>query len=199
MMLVEQTTVPGAALPVAEFKDHLRLGTGFADDGVQDSVLQAYLRAAISAIEARTGKALISRDFAWTINAWRDFGAQALPIAPVSAITGLTIVDRAGGQELIDPARYLLEQDMHRPRLVASALVLPTIPVGGHAIIAFTAGFGAAWGDVPADLGQAVMILAAHFYDNRGAASGGEAEMPQAVAMLVARWRVTRLFGGGAS
>ena len=26
MMLVEQTTVPAQALPVAEFKDHLRLG-----------------------------------------------------------------------------------------------------------------------------------------------------------------------------
>ena len=50
MMLVEQTTVPTAALPVAEFKDHLRLGTGFADDGVQDDVLETYLRAAIATI-----------------------------------------------------------------------------------------------------------------------------------------------------
>ena len=59
MMLVEQTTVPTAALPVAEFKDHLRLGTGFADDGVQDDVLEAYLRAAIATIEARTSLSLI--------------------------------------------------------------------------------------------------------------------------------------------
>ncbi len=64
MMLVEQTTVPGAALPVAEFKDHLRLGTGFADDGVQDGVLEAYLRAAMAAIEARTGKILLTRSSA---------------------------------------------------------------------------------------------------------------------------------------
>ena len=31
-----------AALPVADFKDHLRLGTGFADDAVQDGVLEGY-------------------------------------------------------------------------------------------------------------------------------------------------------------
>ncbi|MEY2961928.1 MAG: hypothetical protein RLZ60_1758, partial [Pseudomonadota bacterium] len=72
MMLVEQTTVPLAALPVAEFKGHLRLGSGFADDGLQDGVLVAALRAAIAAIEARTGKILIQRDFSWTVYRWRS-------------------------------------------------------------------------------------------------------------------------------
>ncbi len=94
MMLVEQTTVPTEALPVAQFKDHLRLGTGFADDGVQDNVLESYLRAAMAAIEARTGKILITRSFTWTLTAWRDLSTQALPVGPVSAITQLTITDR---------------------------------------------------------------------------------------------------------
>ena len=34
MMLIEQTSVPLSALPVAEFKDHLRLGTGFSDGNI---------------------------------------------------------------------------------------------------------------------------------------------------------------------
>lgn len=50
MMLSEVTAVPLAALPVAEFKDHLRLGTGFADDGAQDALVEGYLRAAIAAV-----------------------------------------------------------------------------------------------------------------------------------------------------
>ena len=57
MMLIEETAVPLAALPLAEFKAHLRLGTGFADDDIQDPVLESFLRAAMAAIEARTGKA----------------------------------------------------------------------------------------------------------------------------------------------
>ena len=69
MMLVEETTVPLSALPVAQFKDRLRLGSGFSDDGLQDSVLESYLRAAIAAIEARTGKILIERAFTWTLSA----------------------------------------------------------------------------------------------------------------------------------
>ncbi|MCE8441890.1 head-tail connector protein, partial [Rhodovulum sulfidophilum] len=56
MMLIEQTRVPGAALPLAQFKAQLRLGTGFAGEENQDAYLEALLRAAIAAVEARTGK-----------------------------------------------------------------------------------------------------------------------------------------------
>ncbi len=198
MMLVEQTTVPTAALPVAEFKDHLRLGTGFADDGVQDDVLVAYLRAAIATIEAQTGKALIQRAFSWTLTAWRDLAAQALPIAPVQSITALTVVDRLGAEEVVDPSRYTLEPDLHRPRLVSTGYTLPVIPVGGSAVIAFDAGFGASWAEIPADMAQAVMMLAAQYYENRGTAPG-EVEMPFGVRSLLARYRPVRLFGGGAT
>ncbi|PID37133.1 MAG: hypothetical protein CR993_01710 [Rhodobacterales bacterium] len=197
MMLVEQTTVPGTALPVSQFKDHLRLGTGFADGALQDEVLEAYLRAAMSAIEARIGKALISRSYSWTLTAWRDLAAQVLPIAPVRAITGLTIVDRLGAEEVIDPARYGLEPDRHRPKLVARSLLLPAIPVGGKAVIAFEAGFGPGWDDLPADLKQAVLMLAAQFYENRGTGLAGEGRIPPAVAALIGSYRNLRLFGGG--
>ena len=197
MMLVEQTTVPGAALPVAEFKDHLRLGTGFADDGVQDGVLEAYLRAAMASIEARTGKILLTRAFTWTLTAWRDLAAQALPVAPVSAITGVTITDRLGVDEVVDTDRYQLEVDMHRPRLVSTGIVLPAIPVGGQVEIAFDAGFGATWADIPADLNQAVMLLAGHFYEHRHDTASDDGVMPHGVNMLIQRYRTVRLFGGG--
>ncbi|MCK8462576.1 head-tail connector protein [Aliiroseovarius sp. S1339] len=200
MMLVEQTTVPGTALPVAQFKDHLRLGTGFADDGVQDTVLKAYLRAAMAAIEARTGKILLSRSFTWTLTAWRDLATQALPVAPVSQISSLSITDRLGGSELIATSRYVLEADMHRPRLVSTGICLPAIPVGGQVIIGFEAGFGPTWSDMPADLAQAVLMLAASFYENRsdsGTGTMGQSQLPSAVAALIQRYRTVRLFGGG--
>lgn len=197
MMLVELTTLPGTAIPVAEFKDHLRLGTGFSDDGVQDDVLEAYLRAAMSTIEGRTGKMLITRDFSWTLTAWRDLSAQSLPTAPVSSLTSLTITDRLGGTEVIATDRYYLEKDMHRPRLVSSTICLPAIPVGGTSIIVFDAGFGAAWTNVPADLRQAVMLLAAHYYEHRNTGTANNGEIPFGVTSLIQRYRVVRLFGGG--
>ncbi len=50
-------------MPVQALKNHLRLGTGFADDGMQDGLIEGYLRAAMAAIEGRIGKALIARQF----------------------------------------------------------------------------------------------------------------------------------------
>ena len=48
MMLIEQTTVPTTALPLQAFKDHLRLGTGFGAETLQDGLLESHLRAAIA-------------------------------------------------------------------------------------------------------------------------------------------------------
>mgnify|MGYP001551491039 CR=1 FL=1 len=97
---------------------------------------------------------------------------------------------------MIDSAKYVLEPDMHRPRLASTGYTLPVIPVGGNVAIAFDAGFGPAWSDVPEDLGQAVKMLAALYYENRGT-FGGDTAMPAGVDGLIARYRPVRLFGGG--
>lgn len=199
MMLIEQTTVATAALPVSQFKEHMRLGTGFADDGAEDALLEALLRASMAAVEARTGKVLLERDFTWQLTAWRGGDRQALPVAPVTAITALTVNDRAGNATLIDPDGYGLEPDTHRPHLVSAGSALPTIPLGGNAVTAFTAGFGADWTTVPADLSQAVYLLAAHYYEYRHEAAHGERAMPFGVSALIERWRTVRILGGGAA
>ncbi len=198
MMLIEQTTVPGTALPVQEFKDHLRIGTGFADVGAQDAALEGYLRASIAAIEGRAGKALISRDFLWQLSSWRGDGEQALPIAPVVSIASVTTVDMNGLNATVDPARYRLVRDLQRPKLVALGSTLPSVPQAGSVEIAFTAGFGPAWLDVPADLRQAVLLLAAQYYELRHEVGGAEA-IPFGVMALIEKWRTVRVLGGGAA
>jgi len=160
-MLIEETAVPSEALPVEAFKAHLRLGTGFSEDRLQEPVLESFLRAAMSAIEARTGKILIARDFSWTLNGWRDETGQALPVAPVSALLEVVFVSRLGVEHPLASQFYRLEQDMQRPKLAPVAGVLPQVPTGGAVRIGFRAGYGAAWEELPADLGQAVLLLAA--------------------------------------
>ena len=95
MMLTEETAVPQAALPVEEMKDHLRMGSGFADDGLQDGLIETYLRAALAAIEGRIGKMLFQRRFLWVLDCWRD-AEQALPVSPVSGIVSVTLVGACG-------------------------------------------------------------------------------------------------------
>lgn len=197
MMLVEETTVPFAALPVAQFKDHLRLGSGFSDDGVQDPVLESYLRAAMAAIEARTGKILIERAFGWALRGWRNDRRQPLPVAPVSAIVAVTLIDRQGQETTVQGDRWYLEPDMQRPALLPMGTSLPGIPTGGSVHIGFLAGFGPEWSDLPADLAQAVLLLAAHFYEFRHDAGHTTATLPMGVLALIARYRTVRMLMGG--
>ena len=45
MMLIEEATLPDTTLPVDQFKAHLRQGSGFAEDGLQDAVIKEIGRA----------------------------------------------------------------------------------------------------------------------------------------------------------
>jgi len=197
MMLIEETTLPDAALPVEEFKAHLRLGTGFADGDVQEPVLTGFLRAAMAAIEARTGKVLIERGFSWTVTRWRAAGGQPLPVAPVTAITRLLLRNRDEEEEVIAPAMYRLEPDAHRPVLRPGGTVLPVIPEGGVAEVQLSAGYAPDWAGLPADLGQAVLLLAAHYYEYRHETALGGGCMPFGVTSLIERYRTVRLMAGG--
>lgn len=196
MMLVEETPVPLAALPVAEFKAHLRLGSGFAEDDVQDAVLESFLRAALAAVEARTGKILIERAFSWTLQDWRDAAGQVLPVAPVSAVSALVLIDRLGVETVVPADSYRLAADTHRPRLCPVSVLLPAVPMGGTVRIEMVAGFGPGWSDLPADLAQAVLMLAAHYYEYRHDTALKGGCMPFGVTSLLDRYRPLRITAG---
>jgi len=193
MILIEETTIDDAALPVDEFKAHLRLGTGFGDESLQDSVLKGFLRAAIAAIEARTGKVLIARDFSWTLSFWRDRSAQSLPVAPVGLVSAVTLADVQGDETVLEAQSYRLEADSHSPRLRPVSGLLPMVPAGGEVRIAFRAGMAGDWGGLPADLGQAVLLLAAHYYEYRSETALGAGCMPFGVTSLIQRYRMVRI------
>lgn len=194
MILTELTSILTAQLPIALLRDHLRLGTGFADDGHQDALLEAYLRAAISAVEGRTGVVLLSKDMSWGLTAWRHYDKQCLPVRPVNSISEVKLVDVVGGETVVDPLSYRLVPDDQGPYLAANGLALATIPVNGSVEIDFNAGYGAVWDDVPADLARAVIMLAADFYENR--ASQDATSLPSGILALLERFRPIRVFGG---
>lgn len=199
MMLVEISQTPMSDLPIAEFREHLRLGSGFADDGVQDAVLESCMRASISAIEGRTGKALFNRGFRWTLSAWRSRDVQALPVAPVTGVSGINLVTRQGDVSLVDIEVYYLEEDVQRPLLRAASSSLPNIPTGGTAEVTFSAGFSPDWAGMPPDLARAVLLLAAHFYEMRHEQPTNDGNMPFGVTSLIERYRTVRILGGASA
>ncbi len=198
MMLTELTTVPDSALPLAELRDHIRLGTGFADESLQDALLLSYLRSAMAAIEGRTGKIVLERTFVWVLFEWRDKGRQPLPLAPVNAVNQIVFEDEQG-VETPAPSGWRLVPDTQRPTIDATGGTLPAIPATQAAKIYMTAGFGPEWSNVPADLRQAVLMLAAHFYEYRHEAQMPDTAMPYGVTSLIERYRTVRVFMGSGS
>jgi uncharacterized phiE125 gp8 family phage protein len=81
-MLVEMTPVPGAELPVSALAEHMRLSRGFANDDDLNAEIEQSLRAALAAIEARTGKAVFRRRFLQSVTQWSMSERHVLPIAP---------------------------------------------------------------------------------------------------------------------
>lgn len=199
MMLTELTTVSLAALPIQGFKDHLRLGSGFTDNGLQDGLLERHLRAAIAAIEGRIGKTLLTKRLKLTLNDWRGRIEQPLPVAPITALVSVALIDAADVIIVLDPARYRLIADQQRPKLRGLGLSLPTVPNDGRAEVVFDAGFGPVWADIPPDLAQAVLLLATEYYEIRHEVDARVAGLPFAVQTLIERWRNVRVLGGGAA
>jgi uncharacterized phiE125 gp8 family phage protein len=191
-MLQELTTVPSAAWPLADLAEHLRLSRGFDDDGTLDGELENCLRAAASAIEARTAKALFRRRFSVTLTAWTTDDSQVLPVAPVVSVESVTIVSRTGEPRLLSAGTYALLADAHRPTIVGASGYLPTIGSGGHAVIELTAGYGDTWAGLPADLRQAVIVMAAAIF---GQDIDPDKGLPRAVLALIEPYRTLRLSG----
>ncbi len=195
MMLIEETPIPDTGLPIEAFKAHLRMSSGFGPDDVQGAVLASFLRAAIAAVEARTGKALFVRKFMLTVSEWQTLDTQVLPIGPVTSILLIETVARDGTRTEANAANYWLQQDMQRPRVKAAG-TLPRIPTGGEGFVAFHAGFALTWDTLPADLRQAVMMLAAHYYEYRNDTGLSDGCMPFGVSSLLERYKMVRLGAG---
>ena len=174
MAMREVAPVGASELPLAELTAHLRLGTGFADDGLEAPAVERACRAALAAVENRTGRALIARGFVWRMWTAPRGGVAMAPLAPLSDVGTVEIVQ--GGTRRAVAGWSFAEETMRG---------LPFVPAGGVLEISLTAGLGR-WADLPHDLSEAVLLIGAALYESRG---GAAPEMPAGADRLIAPWR----------
>jgi len=181
--------IPPTAQPIspADLAEHLRLPSA-APETDQTHELARLILAATRLIEARLDMALIEQVWRWRITSWCN---PVIPILPAIRVESADIIDEAG---VLTPLAHLtIEPAATRPRLAVMEGAWPPIPPGGHAEIRFASGFGSSPDDIPDDLRHAVQLLAAHFYENREAASSSLTAIPLGVASLLAPYRPIRL------
>jgi len=184
---------PPAVEPVtlADAKAFLRVAHDDDDDAIA-----TLIAAARGHIEAQTRRALISQRWRLVRDAWPAGGhIAALPV-PLVAIAAARVLDEDGAPQAIDLDAFTMDAAA-APAIIAFApwsLAAPGRRTGGIEID-IDAGYGEEPGDVPEPLRQAIRLLTAHWYENRGLIAVGHAVavLPVTVAALIAPYRVLSL------
>lgn len=172
---------------LAEARAYLRL-----DDAHEDDLVTALIEAGRLLLESATRLVFINQSWRLILEEAPRGANLRLPLAPIIAITEIRAIDAAGAASVVDPQEYRLRAGAQPPGLVLEE-GFPR-PEGGLEID-LEAGFGPAPGNVPAPLRQALRMLVARWFEERGDGAG-EPEtgvLPPDVALMIAPYRHVRL------
>ena len=149
----------------------------------EDLLIQHYIDAATAWLDGPAGilgRCLVTQT--WRAELATVGPAIRLPF-PDSLVDSAVFTDAAGG-----------DLDYRIDRRDQRLLLRPLAGFGRPAAITFTAGYGAP-AEIPAAIRQAMLLLIAHWYENRAAVSLGTSPsaLPMAVDALLAPYRRIRL------
>lgn len=170
----------------AEMRGLLRL-----DDAAEDTFLAALIPAARRHVEDLCGRRLIEQRWRVTLEAWPRERAVKLPLSPIARIEAVRPFGPEGAAADLAPTLYRLDP-ADPPRLVLN----PTAPAPGQGAegiqIDLVAGYGASAAEVPPPLVQAVRMLVARWFENRGDERDA-APLPPDLLALLAPYQPRRL------
>lgn len=171
-MFIPRRVAAPAVMPVslAEAKAHLRI-----DSSDEDAVITGLIAAAVAHLDGYAGilgRCLVAQQWALPLAGWPADRMIALPFPDCSAVT-ITYQDSAHAGQTLDSALHGAPVEMDAGPLVPIWLEssLPSLSNRPAPVtVSFTAGYGATAADVPAAIRQAILIIVADWFENRGEA-----------------------------
>lgn len=187
MPLVRVT--PPADLPVGldDLKTYLRI-----DHDVEDELLLDLAAAATARLDGRDGhlgRCLIAQTWRLTLSGFP--ATIRIPLPPCRSVEAITYVDVDGAARELATADYVVDGLNDTDGAIVRPADGRPWPATGQAPdsvgITFTAGYGAAAADVPADIRAAILLHVGTLYENRGSVIVGPnvAVMPNGYHDLV--------------
>ena len=192
MALVLTSSPAVEPVTLADAKVHLRV-----DGTDEDTLITGLITAARRHVERSLGRALITQSWSFFLDEWPDPYAIELPLTPLQAITAVTTYDVDDVGTVFDAQNYFADTASEPPRLVLrGAQPWPKPGRRANGIeIALTVGHGDTASDVPQPLIQALMLLIAHWFEQREPVVLDDRPhpVPATVAGLLAPYRMLRI------
>lgn len=192
----EQTTEPsGYPVRLDEAKEHLKVT--YSDE---DFLIQSFIGAATEHAESVTRRALMPRTFAAYFDQFPNSQCVELPRPRLQSISSVSYYDEGNSQQVLSSSKYYVDTVAEPGRIcLASGEVWPGTYERPNAVtISFTAGY-VAIGDVPRGIHTAILLMVAHWFENREAVVIGPTglrihEVPQSAGFLLDQYRVMGFF-----
>lgn len=182
-----KTAPTSTVLSVEDAKTHLRVDGNDEDDYISGLVAGATL-----AVERHCDRALLTQTWVVSLDRFPPGDRPlSLPLPPLRSVAALTYIDAAGTERGL--ADY--QTSKRSPAIVAPApgKVWPTTSTCLDAVrIEIEVGYGDAGTDVPPPVRHAILLLVAHWYENREPVTvgGGVNDLPFTVDALLAPYSV---------
>lgn len=183
------TTLTGPAaepLLLGDAKAQLRLSSSDEDELITRLIITARQH-----VEHHTGLALITQTRRHSRDAWPPGRSVPLPVHPVQSVDVVRIHGAEEAFAVLDPAHIHLAAAQRPARLslrAGRAWPRPGRRQGGIEID-LTVGFGPSGEDVPAPLRHAMLLLVAHWFENREPMEASPGRLPHMVSALLAPFR----------
>lgn len=188
------------AVSLSDAKAYLRV-----DGSAEDTLISGLVSAATDMVEKMTRRSLVNQTFRWSFDEF-PAGPVELPRSPVSSISiggayayampRVRYYDQDGIQQTaVVDEDYFLDLDNNPPSLQLYPFTiwpLTELDRAKAVEVDFVAGYGATSASVPELLRQAVLMLVAHWFENRMAVGQVGTELPLAVDSIL------RIYSDGA-
>ncbi|ASY56485.1 Gene Transfer Agent (GTA) ORFG06 [Sinorhizobium sp. CCBAU 05631] len=165
------------------------------DAGDDDAVVTALIDAAISHLDGWSGvlgRCLINQGWRMSLSDWPACRFIRLPFPDVSAAT-VKYYDPDNAEQAVSMS-FVTRLEDERGTLIrfSDEFAFPSVfdDRGDSVQVEFTAGYGANSTDVPQAIRTAILLMVAHWYNNREASiAGQQSEIPFGASALIAPFR----------